>query len=286
MGIRSFFHKIKMGFVRLGEISIPYVNEAKNYGNCGEDEFAYMLRRELLSCKIKRNVVISTPEGNAEIDCLVLYHNKLFAIEVKRWKGCLAECESGFIQSKTDRWTGETHTKHLKSPFRQLGRAIYLLRKQNPVKAWVNSIVFFENEDLESLTVFSDNVWFKSYESILDYITNGGKVSFGNSANDFFEKCNPADCLHTNSMGKSLHCVINRDTLKFETPQGIIPTEQILSIRISHHWSYDELHIELTDGSERVTTLENAKIQISDNGSINTYALCKLDRIELGRTIN
>ena len=120
MGIRAFFHKIKMGFVRAGESSIPYVNEAKRYGNYGEDEFTYMLRRELPSCKIKRNIVISTAEGNAEIDCLVLYENKLFAIEVKRWKGCLTEREDGFLQEKTDRWTGETHTKLLKSPFKQL----------------------------------------------------------------------------------------------------------------------------------------------------------------------
>ena len=89
MGIRAFFHKIKMGFVRAGESSIPYVSEAKRYGNYGEDEFTYMLRRELPSCKIKRNVVISTSKGNAEIDCLVFYQNKLFAIEVKRWKGRL-----------------------------------------------------------------------------------------------------------------------------------------------------------------------------------------------------
>ena len=59
VGIRTFFHKIKMGFVRAGESSIPYVNEAKRYGNYGEDEFTYMLRRELPSCKIKRNIIIS-----------------------------------------------------------------------------------------------------------------------------------------------------------------------------------------------------------------------------------
>ena len=98
MGIRSFFHKIKIGFVRIGESSIPYVDEVKRYGNYGEDEFTDMLRRKLPSCKIKRNVIISTPEGNAEMDCLVLYHNKLFAIEVKRWKGSLTERAVGFLQ--------------------------------------------------------------------------------------------------------------------------------------------------------------------------------------------
>lgn len=286
MGIRAFFHKIKMGFVRAGESSIPYVNEVKRYGNSGEDEFTYRLCRELPSCKIKRNVAILTPDGNAEIDCLVLHHKKLFAIEVKRWKGYLTERDDGFLQEKTDRWTGETHTKLLKSPFKQLGRAIYLLRKQIPIKAWVNAVVFFEGDELESVSAFSDNVWFNRYQDLVDYISNDGKVSFGTSANDFFERCVPADYLYANAWGKSLHCIINRTTLRFKTPQGDISADNIDSICISHHWSYDELHITMADGSIKTITLENAKIQVSDNGRISTYALCKLDYIELGRTLN
>lgn len=180
-----------MGFVRAGESSIPYVNEAKRYGNYGEDEFTYRLRRELPSCKIKRNVVISTPDGNAEIDCLVLHNSKLFAIEVKRWKGCLTERDDGFLQEKIDRRTGETHTKLLKSPFKQLSRAIYLLRKQNPIKAWVNAVVFFEDDELESVTAFSDNIWFDRYQELVDYISNDGKVSFGTGANDFLKNAFP-----------------------------------------------------------------------------------------------
>ncbi len=285
MGIRAFFHKIKMVFVRAGESSIPYVNEAKRYGNYGEDEFTYMLRRELPSCKIKRNVVVSTADGNAEVDCLVLYENKLFAIEVKRWKGCLTEREDGFLQEKTDRWTGETHTKLLKSPFKQLGRAIYLLRKQIQLKAWVNAVVFFEDDELESISAFSDNVWFDHYQDLVNYINNDGKVSFGTGANDFFEKCIPADYLYVNALGKTLHCIIKRATLRFEASQGVLPADQIVSIHISHHWSYDELHITMTDGSVNIISLENAKIQVSDNGRISTYALCKLDYIELGRTL-
>ena len=279
MGIRAFFHKIKMGFVRAVEPSIPYVNEAKRYGNYGEDEFADMLRSELPSCKIKRNVVISTAEGNAEIDCLVLYENKLFAIEVKRWKGYLTEREDGFLQEKTDRWTGETHTKLLKSPFKQLRRAIYLLRKEFPVKAWVNAVVFFEDDELESVSVFSEDVWFDCYQDLVAHIRNGGKASFSTGSIDLFEKCVPADYLYANAWGKSLHCIINRATLRFDG----IPVDEIVSIRISHHWSYDELCVKLIDGSEKNITLENEKIQVSDNGRTSTYAFCKLDYIELGK---
>jgi len=285
VGIRAFFHKIKMGFVRAREPSIPYVSEAKRYGNYGEDEFTYMLRRELPSCKIKRNVVISASEGNAEIDCLVFYQNKLFAIEVKHWKGRLIEQEGRFLQEKTDRWTGETHTKYLKSPFKQLNRAIHLLKKQIPINAWVNAVVFFEDDELKSVSTYSDAIWFDRCQDLVSYIRNEGKASFGTGANDFFSKCVPADLLYANAREKSLHCIINRTSLQFKTPQGIISADNIISIIIYHYWSYDELHIQMTNGANIILLLENAKIQVNDNGRISSYALCKLDYIELGRTL-
>lgn len=82
-----------------------------------------------------------------------------------------------------------------------------------------------------------------------------------------------------------MHCIINRDTLRFDTPQGIIPVDKILSIQINHHWSYDELYVKLTDGSKKVVVLENGKILVTDNGRVSEYAFCKLDHIELGKTL-
>lgn len=286
MGIRAFFHKIKTGFERMGETSIPYVDETKKYGNYGENEFISILYGRLPSCKIKRNVVINTCNGNAEIDCLILYNSKLFAIEVKKWKGRITENENGFLQEKTDRWTGEVHTKYLKSPFKQLGRAIYMLREQIPIKAWINAVVFFENDGSEHVSCFSDNVWFDNMNDLLNYIQYDGKSSIGGAADSFFAKCVPADCLYSNAWEKSLNCIINRESLQFWTPWGKITANNIISIRILHHWSFDELHIQTTDGTERIVEFENASIQVYENGSMVSYAFCKLDFIRLGRTIN
>lgn len=83
-----------------------------------------------------------------------------------------------------------------------------------------------------------------------------------------------------------MHCVINRATLQFATPQCNVSVDEIAFIRFSHHWSYDDLYITMVDGSIQTISLENAKIQVSDNGRISTYALCKLDYIELGRTLD
>ena len=222
----------------MGEPSIPYTTAAKKYGDWGEDEFVYAIQSRLPDCQIKKNIIIQTSEGNAEIDCLILYKNKLFAIEVKRWKGQLVERGGDFVQYKRDRWTDEIHTKIHKSPFKQLGRAVYLLRKQIPDNAWLNTIVYFEESDC--IETESENVWFGSINELTSYIVNDGKASWGNNANAFFEKCIAADYLYCSSWGKSLHCIVCDDSLQFNTPEDVITRKEMHSISITHHWSYDD----------------------------------------------
>lgn len=280
MGIGNFFHKIGIGFTRLGENSIPHTTPAKRYGNWGEDEFIYHMKNHLPNCQIKRNIVIHTLDGNAEIDCLILYNNKLFAIEIKRWKGELIERDGQFVQYKRDRWTDEWHAKSHKSPFRQLNRAIYLLRKQIPEKAWINSIVYFEEAD--KLSIKSEGVWFENIYSLIEYILNDGQTSYGNNAQTFFDKCIPADYLYSNSWDKSLHCTICDDSLIFKTQNKLLKRSDISTISVMHHWSYDELCIKSHQGVIYNINLENEHLRVIENGYIRQYAFCKLDYIELG----
>ena len=280
MGIGGFFHKIGIGFTRLGENSIPHTTQAKRYGNWGEDEFVYHIKNHLPNCQIKRNIVINTLDGNAEIDCLILYNNKLFAIEIKRWKGELIERDGQFIQYKLDRWTDEWHAKSHKSPFRQLNRAIYLLRKQIPEKAWINSIVYFEEAD--KLSINSEGVWFENIYSLIEYILNDGQTSYGNNAQTFFDKCIPADYLYSNSWDKSLHCIICDDSLIFKTQNKFLKRSDISTISVKHHWYYDELCIKSHQGVIYNINLENEHLRVIENGYIRQYAFCKLDYIELG----
>jgi hypothetical protein len=123
----------------------------------GEEQLSEKILELIPSCRVKNNIIIRTSEGNAEIDCLVLVGSRLFAIEVKRWKGDIIETDQCMIQKKVDQWTDEIHTKQHKSPFKQLGRAIYFLRNQVKSSAWVNPIVFFE--DADSVHIESDGVW-------------------------------------------------------------------------------------------------------------------------------
>jgi len=279
MGLRSFFHKIKIGFTRMAEPSLPYTTEAKRYGDRGEDGFVCAVRSRLPGCRIKKNIIVQTAEGNAEIDCLILYQDKLFAVEVKRWKGRLVERGGNFVQYKRDRWTDEIHTKVHKSPFKQLGRAVYLLRKQIPENVWLNSIVFFEESD--SIETESDGVWFDSVSELVSYIQGSGKPSRGDNASAFFDRCVAADYLYCNAWGKSLHCIVCHDSLRFTTPSGVLDKSTIRSISISHHWSYDELQIKTTGGSIQTVNVENGSVYVLDNGRRYRYALCKLDHIYL-----
>lgn len=281
MGLKEFFHKIGVSFARWGENSLPHTSNAKRYGNRGEDEFVCQLKTYLPNCQIKRNILVQTPDGNAEIDCLVLYGNKLFAIEIKRWKGELLERDGQFVQYKLDRWTDEWHVKNHKSPFRQLARAIYLLRKQIPEKAWINSIVYFE--DADKISTSNENVWFDDIYSLTEHIKNNGQSSYGGSTQAFFNQCIPADYLYSGAWDKSLHCVICDDSLTFRTSAGVINKRDISTISIKHHWSYDELYIKTHRGITYTVKCENKHIRVIENGDAYEYALCKLDYIELGR---
>jgi hypothetical protein len=277
---KKFFHKIGIGFARWGEHSLPHISDAKRYGNQGEDDFVCHLKAYLPDCQIKRNIVVHILDGNAEIDCLVLYDDKLFAIEIKNWKGELAERDGQFVQYKLDRWTDEWHVKNHKSPFRQLARAIYLLRKQIPEKAWINSVVYFDSAD--KISVSDENSWFNDIYSLTEYIKNKGQTSFRGDPQAFFNQCVPADYLYSGAWDKSLHCLIYDDSLTFRTSSKVIHKSDISTISIKHHWSYDELYIKTHQGITYTVKCENKRIRVVENGKTDEYALCKLDYIELG----
>lgn len=283
MGIKNFFHKIKVGFARLMGKSIPYVSSTKRYGDNGEDYFIDELKKMLPFLRIKRNIIIDALDENAEIDCLVLYQDKLFAIEVKRWKGRLTETNNGFIQEKTDRWTGEIHSKNLKSPFKQLNRAIYLLKRENACNVWVNSVVYFEEKEFDEIITFGEDIWFNSIDDLVNYIKYEGKIAYGNNeARKFFDKCVSSDCLYSKKGNKSLRCIIIPKFLNVPTEERKISLKDISHIHIVHHFSYDELDIAMKDGAHRHTVVENGKITVEDSGKIAVYSLCKLDYIEIG----
>ena len=168
----------------------------------------------------------------------------------------------------------------LKSPFKQLGRAIHLIKTQISINAWLNAIVFFEGCD--SVETESDGIWFDEISSLAAYIENNGKASWRNSAAAFFEKAIAADYLYSRSWNNSQHCIICEESLRFTTDDGMWLTKQdIRSVDILHHWSYDELTITTHDGTSHTVKLENGSVSYLHNGEKCRCALSKLNYIQL-----
>lgn len=286
METRGLFHKIKIWFARKREQAIPMLSPEKKYGDSGEFDFVYMLRQKLPDCRIKKNIIVETAYGNAEIDCLVLYKNKLFAIEVKNWKGRVFETQDGVIKTKTDKWTGDVYKKNMRSPFKQLNRAISLLKKQIHERVWINGIVYFEDAGFKGIETTPDNIWFNNIDNIVHYIMFEGGASGECEARRFFDKCVAADCLFANLWDKTLCCRICDKSLNFYTQRGYMGRAQINYIEIEHHRTYDDLYISLKDGTECVVRQENAIIRTIENGMVKEYGMSKLDGIILGGEIS
>ena len=64
MGLFSLINKIRIGFIRSKENSIPCESSIKKYGNFGEDKFVRDIQQVLPDCQIKRNVLVSSSDGN------------------------------------------------------------------------------------------------------------------------------------------------------------------------------------------------------------------------------
>lgn len=283
MGIRNIFNRFVVGLERLLEPSIPHPTEEKEYGNVGEVDFIREIKSHLPNCKIKKNVIIHTLEGNAEIDCLILYENKIFAVEIKSWKGSIFEQDACFVQHKKDQWTGEVHSKNHKSPFKQLGRAIFLLRKQITEPVWINPIVFFKGADFVEIN--SDNVWFDNREDFVSYIIKDGKNTRYDATN-FFNNCVAADYLYYNFKHQPVTCIICDEFLNFKTEMGrTISRCDIKEIKINHYWSYDELKIFTFSRKMYSLKRENSYVHIIDNGQKKKYSLRKVDYIKLADVI-
>ncbi len=278
----GFFHKLKVGLSRtVNSYFIDYAPEVKRYGNSAEVGLPNYLKDSIPNCQIKTNVIVSLPDENseAEIDCLLLYEDKLFAIEIKRWKGTVIERKDGFYKYKQDRYTDDIWEKPLKSPFRQVNRAVSMLKKQTGNRDWIQTIVFFEGAS--SVEVYSDNVWFENAGELADYILGFQKKYKSNGNISCFQSAIAADFIYS-SVYRNLHCRIDDNSLVFNIGNTLLSRRDIHSIDIEHHFSYDTLYIHMKNGRTTTTNLEDEMLFATENRKHKTYSFCRIDKIVLG----
>ena len=280
MGI---FHKIKLGIQRFfARNNVGFVSEQKAFGNEAENIFSSQIERMLPGCSIKSNVIVSLPVGTCEIDNLVQYKNKLFIIEIKNWKGDIIQNGDEFISRKQDKYTNEIHIKSVKSPFAQVKRQIKLLKQLTDSNPWINPIVYFNNTD----NIHADKTvaWFTDIHGVIDYIVNGGNESYYKEIKKCFDRCREADLIYSSVLyGKrNCHCLIDDSSIK-RICNGVSASD-IIKIDVLHHFSYDTIKIYMRNGQTLSTTVENGILTAIDTmGNQNTYSLCKIETILLGK---
>lgn len=281
----GFFHKLKVGLDRaFNSSSVEYTSKAKQYGNYSEFHFANMIKNSIPNAEVKTNIIINLPSDNsqAEIDCLVLIDDRLFAIEIKHWKGEIIEKEDGFHKYKEDNYTDDVWEKVMKSPFKQINRAVSMLKKQTNNKDWIQTIVYFDESD--SVDVKTDAVWFDNYNDLINYMLDFKKRYPSKENIKCFNSCIAADYLWSSAFWgeKSLHCIIDESSLYFELGNQIIKKQNVKYIEILHHFSSDDILLHLKNGTIVKVNDENKKIGITENNQRRAYNLCKIDKIIIG----
>ncbi len=278
----SFVHKLFIGLKRKFQGgNLAYVSEAKYYGNEAESNFAKTFAKRLPNADVKTNVMIHIPaeHANAEIDCLILYNGYLFAVEIKHWKGSLSQYGTSIISQKNDIWTDEIHTKVLHSPFKQIKRAITLLKKETGMySAWIEPIVYFE--DADTVTIKNEENWFTDIHKLVNFIKTYHGRTHTKENLKCFQLSRKADCLYSTSSFQ--YGIINDRSMNFHINGKIYNRENIRSITIKHKFSYDILILTLKNNKHVKFRLENGSITVYCGKNYRKFYFSKLAYILLG----
>ena len=280
---KNIFQLLKTGLKRTFQSNNDFVDSKKLYGNYGELNFYQELARTLpASAEIRRNIIIKTENREAEIDMLVIYYGKIFAIELKRWKGKITNRGDTFYQIKQGSdGGGAGFRKEQQSPFRQLSRSIYLLKESTVKSVYINPIVYFLDNDDVHIRV--DTPWFNSIDALVNHIKTRGRPSEEAEIEAFMNWVVVGDKTYGRNEQHEVTGIINSYTLQFETEKGTVKKDDIDYIIITHHFSYDDLDIHLTDGSVITVKEDNRYIIMEHGKSHDTFYLSKIDMILIGK---
>ncbi len=115
----------------------------------GEKQTGNALRGLPDGYEVFTSVRVSTYDGNAEMDHVIIGDNGIFIVEVKNHKGTIvgSEEDGSWTQHKVGRKGGE-YSKQMGNPVKQVRRQVFLLSsylKQHNIRLWVEGAVFFSN---------------------------------------------------------------------------------------------------------------------------------------------
>lgn len=275
--IRNFFKRIGVGINRATGSSLPFTPPEKKVGNYSEVEVYNALRAKLPEATIIRNICLDSDTAKGDIDLLIIYEQKVFILELKSWRGSIYQEGDNFFQNK-DSSSGINYTNERVNPFSQIKRNLFQIKQQFS-NIWFTPVILFIKTD--SVDINQDIPWFTDIEELLTYIdTVQVRTNQESDISAIIKKVQSYDKLVSSTwFGKELSCIINENSLRFYLNQQEISKKDILSIKVKHHFSYDDAFITLKNTQEIKIRLENHKITYKENGKMKVVSLSKIDVI-------
>lgn len=278
--VNHFFHDLLLIGERAFAESLPYETQQEVYGKQGEKSVYQTLVDSLPDARIYKNVlIIDNSQVKGEIDILLLYNKKIFAIEVKHWKGSVYQKNNIYYQEKN------CETKTVRSPFAQLHRNIYFLKKSCLFNGWINDIVYFE--DADDILLSDENVWFDNYEALISYIQYDGEVSKDTDTPKFIGSLVCADELLSSKLfgEKSYLCRVKQKCLRLKDfQQNVVELNlsKVKLLNITHHIKYDEVYVIFENQTIQTLISDTQNITVlNHDGTESYFGLSKIDKIQL-----
>lgn len=279
--IKSLFQKIGLGISRATGSTLPFTPTKKKVGNYGEVRVYNELKTKLPEATIIRNVCIDSELAKGEIDFLIIYQAKVFVLEVKSWRGNIYQDGDQFFQDKESSG-GDSYTNKQVNPFKQIKGSVFQIKQQFH-NIWFEPVILFIRTD--SININRDIEWFTSVDELVNYInTVDVRTNKENHINSLIKNVRSYDKMTSSSwLGKELSCIIDESCLRFIINEKEITKNDIISIKVKHHFSYDEGLITLKNNEEIVFRFDDHKITYRNNEKSHVVSLSKIDAIFVNR---
>ncbi len=118
-------------------------------GIVGEESTSNVLQELPDGYEVFSSVRLTTKDGRAEYDHVIVGENGIFVVEVKNHNGTIEgrEEEHSWTQHKVGRKGGE-YSSQMRNPVKQVRRQVHILSrylKDNQLRIWVEGVVYFSN---------------------------------------------------------------------------------------------------------------------------------------------
>lgn len=280
LSFKKFLNNFRLFIKRRRGNGVEYEKEVQRYGRENEDKFFTQLRNALpIQSDIFKNVLICDNDVvKGEIDYLIIFNDKFFAIELKGYVGEIEKSGDELVQYK------DCDIKYYKSPTKQLNTNVYLFKKFYGIKSYVQDAVFFNEGQIKEGGEIDEN-WFFDFDELMKFISERGKSCYIGEREKLKKEIVCQDEILSNGNADKGRIIYNKFLVKNSDGKDVVLKLQNVSyIKIKHKLLTDELHVIDTCGKVSVFTAQNSYLDLKNHkGEEKRYAMSKIDDIIIGK---